>query len=62
MEGLLENKALAYSILFSGGSILALTVGLLPEMSTKFELIDLPPEVSETRRIDFCFLLRSSLF
>lgn len=45
MESLLENKALAYSLLFSSTSILALASGLAPELTEKFELVVLPTEV-----------------
>lgn len=46
MESLKQNKALLYSILGSGGVVLALTLGLVPELSAQFEIIDFPPDVS----------------
>ncbi|KYB27482.1 endoplasmic reticulum transmembrane helix translocase [Tribolium castaneum] len=44
MESLRQNKALLYSILGSGGTVLALTLGIVPELSTQFEIIDFPPD------------------
>lgn len=45
----MQNKALLYSILASGGTVLALTLGIVPDLATQFEIIDFPPDVS-------CFL------
>lgn len=45
MESLLENKALLYSLLGSGGVVLALAVGIVPEFAQQFEIVDFPPEV-----------------
>ncbi|XP_063612958.1 endoplasmic reticulum transmembrane helix translocase-like [Penaeus indicus] len=44
MESLLENKALLYSLLGSGGVVLALAVGIVPEFAQQFEIVDFPPE------------------
>uniref|UniRef100_A0A915JAJ1 Uncharacterized protein n=1 Tax=Romanomermis culicivorax TaxID=13658 RepID=A0A915JAJ1_ROMCU len=44
MESLLENKALLMSVLFSLGSILMLSSGMAPELSAKFELVDISNE------------------
>ncbi|KAJ8952494.1 hypothetical protein NQ318_003290 [Aromia moschata] len=44
MESLKQNKALLYSILGSGGVVLALTLGIIPELSAQFEIIDFPPD------------------
>ncbi|XP_074026717.1 endoplasmic reticulum transmembrane helix translocase [Leptinotarsa decemlineata] len=44
MESLRQNKALLYSILGSGGVVLALTLGIVPELSAQFEIIDFPPD------------------
>lgn len=46
MESLRQNKALLNSILISGGVVVALTLGVLPELSAQFEIIDFPPDVS----------------
>lgn len=46
MESLRNNKALLYSILGAGGTVLALTLGIIPELSAQFELIEFPPDVS----------------
>lgn len=46
MESLVQNKPLMYSILVSGGTVLALTLGIVPELATQFEIIDFPPDVS----------------
>lgn len=51
MESLKENKALLYSILGSGGVVLALALGLVPELSDQFEIIDFPPDVSKYIKI-----------
>lgn len=46
MESLRQNKALLYSILASGGVVLALTLGVVPELSAQIEIIDFPTDVS----------------
>lgn len=46
MESLRQNKALMYSIVGSGGTVLALALGLVPELATQFEIIDFPSDVS----------------
>lgn len=46
MESLRQNKALLNSILISGGVVVLLTLGILPELSAQFEIIDFPPDVS----------------
>lgn len=46
MESLRQNKALMYSIVGSGGTVLALALGLVPELAAQFEIIDFPPDVS----------------
>ena len=45
MESLTENKALLYSILGSGGGILALALGIIPQMAYEFEIVNIPTEV-----------------
>ena len=45
MESLLENKALLYSILLSGGWVLLLASGLNPELAQQFELVEFPVQV-----------------
>ncbi|KAL3871745.1 hypothetical protein ACJMK2_039723 [Sinanodonta woodiana] len=42
MESLRSNKPLLYSLLISGGTVVCLASGLLPEFSEKFEIIELP--------------------
>ncbi|XP_054281923.1 endoplasmic reticulum transmembrane helix translocase [Macrosteles quadrilineatus] len=54
MESLSENKALLYSILVSAGSILALALGIVPDIANQFEIVDFPP--------DFRLILVSVLF
>jgi cation-transporting ATPase 13A1 len=44
MESLKQNKALLYSVLGSGGTVLALTLGIVPELAAQFEIIDFPPD------------------
>jgi cation-transporting ATPase 13A1 len=46
MESLTENKALLYSIVGSAGAILALAMGIFPDMAYQFEIVDFPAEVS----------------
>ena len=53
MESLTENKPLLYSLFFSGASIVALASVMLPELSEKFELIELPTEVSTVDSLKF---------
>lgn len=36
-----------YSLLFSGSAVFVLTSGISPELTTKFELVELPFEVSD---------------
>ena len=51
MESLLENKALLYSILLSGGWVLLLASGLNPELAQQFELVEFPVQV---RTLESC--------
>uniref|UniRef100_A0A1I8ELJ2 Cation-transporting ATPase n=3 Tax=Wuchereria bancrofti TaxID=6293 RepID=A0A1I8ELJ2_WUCBA len=44
MESLLENKPMLYSLLFSGSAVFALASGISPELTEKFELVELPVE------------------
>ncbi|CAG5056592.1 unnamed protein product [Parnassius apollo] len=44
MEGLRENKPLLYSIMLSGGAVLALAAGLIPDLSNMFEIVYFPPD------------------
>ncbi|CAH1284675.1 unnamed protein product [Diabrotica balteata] len=44
MENLIENKPLLYSVLGTGSVVLLLTLGLVPELSASFEIIDFPPD------------------
>lgn len=46
MESLTENKALMYSILGSAGAVLALAMGVVPDVAYQFEIVDFPPDVS----------------
>ncbi|CAG4968673.1 unnamed protein product [Colias eurytheme] len=44
MEGLRDNKPLLYSILISGGAVLALAAGIFPDLSNMFEIVYFPPD------------------
>nr|CAD7457856.1 unnamed protein product [Timema tahoe] len=44
MESLTENKALLYSIVGSAGAILALALGVFPDMAYQFEIVDFPSD------------------
>ncbi|KAF2904876.1 hypothetical protein ILUMI_01293 [Ignelater luminosus] len=44
MESLRQNRALLYSIIGSGSVVLALTLGIVPELSAQFELIIFPDD------------------
>lgn len=46
MESLRENRPLLFSILGSSGVVLAITLGIVPELSAQFEIIDFPSDVS----------------
>lgn len=46
MESLLENKPMLYSLLFSGCAVFTLASGVSPELSERFELVELPFAVS----------------
>lgn len=48
MESLLENKALLYSLLASGGFILCMITGSVPEINQQFEIVSFPPKFRET--------------
>ena len=45
MESLGSNKPLLYSLCISGGTIVALASGLVPEATEYFEMVALPDEV-----------------
>lgn len=44
MEGLRDNKPLLYSIMISGGAVLALAAGIFPDLSNMFEIVYFPPD------------------
>ena len=44
MESLKENRALLYSLVGTGGFILALALGLMPEVNQEFAIVDFDPE------------------
>lgn len=44
MKSLSENKPLLYSILLSGGAVMLLAVGAVPELSSQFEIVDFPTD------------------
>ncbi|RVE53320.1 hypothetical protein evm_002153 [Chilo suppressalis] len=44
MEGLRDNKPLLYSIVASGGAVLALAAGIFPDLSNMFEIVYFPPD------------------
>lgn len=46
MESLTQNKPLLYSMVLSGGTVLALALGIVPELAAQFEIIAFPPDVS----------------
>ncbi|XP_027037103.1 manganese-transporting ATPase 13A1-like [Pocillopora damicornis] len=48
MESLLENKALLYSLLASGGFIVCMITGSVPEINQQFEIVSFPPKFRET--------------
>ncbi|KHJ41707.1 P-type ATPase of unknown pump specificity [Trichuris suis] len=48
MESLMENKSLLYSLLLSGGIVVTIAAGFMPEMVTSFELVPLPAEFRRT--------------
>uniref|UniRef100_A0A0M3J9I3 Aa_trans domain-containing protein n=1 Tax=Anisakis simplex TaxID=6269 RepID=A0A0M3J9I3_ANISI len=45
MESLMENKPMLYSLLFSGCAVFTLASGVSPELTEKFELVQLPAQV-----------------
>lgn len=46
MESLTENKALLYSVMGSSAAILALALGIFPEIAYQFEIVEFPGWVS----------------
>ncbi|XP_022101040.1 manganese-transporting ATPase 13A1-like [Acanthaster planci] len=44
MASLKDNKPLLYSLLISGIAIIALTTGIIPEISQQFEIVEFPAE------------------
>lgn len=46
MESLRENKFLLYSILISSSIVAALALGLSPELTTMFEIVEFPADVN----------------
>lgn len=47
MESLRQNKALLYSIIGSSAVVLALTLGIAPDLAAQVEIIDFPHEVRQ---------------
>lgn len=45
MESLRQNKALLYSIIGSSAVVLALALGLVPDLAAQVEIINFPYEV-----------------
>ena len=45
MESLRENKAMLYSLSCTGGFIVLLALGWVPELSEQFSIVDFPDEV-----------------
>ena len=45
MESLLDNKALLYSLLASGGFVVCMITGSVPEINQQFEIVTFPPKV-----------------
>lgn len=62
MESLRQNKALLNSICISGGVVVALTLGILPELSAQFEIIDFPSDVSNSTTNYYFILTNNSYF
>lgn len=46
MESLRENKLLMYAILTSAGLVAFLALGISPELTNTFEIVDFPDDVS----------------
>lgn len=46
MESLIENKPMLYSVIGSGFGVFLLAANVMPEMNEKFQLVELPDEVS----------------
>ncbi|XP_045768267.1 endoplasmic reticulum transmembrane helix translocase [Maniola jurtina] len=44
MEGLKDNKPLLFSVLLSGGTVLALATGAVPDLTNAFEIVYFPPD------------------
>ncbi|CAP26242.2 Protein CBG06150 [Caenorhabditis briggsae] len=65
MESLFENKAMLYSIMFSGSAVFTLASGQATDLMNQFELVVLPEQVSSIFRIfinsRFLFQLRNAL-
>ena len=49
MESLRENKLLCYAILFSTTIVVCLSLGIVPDLLTTFEIIDFEPDVSRNK-------------
>ena len=45
MESLLDNKALLYSLLASGGFVVCMVTGSVPEINQQFEIVTFPVKV-----------------
>ena len=59
MESILENKYLLYSLLGTMGAIFALALGIVPKISSTFEIVDFPNDVSCFPQILTQFQLRT---
>lgn len=53
MESLRENRLLMYSILVSTGLVIMLALGLSPDLTNTFEIVDFPSDVSTTKNVNY---------
>ena len=56
MESLVDNKALLYSLLASGGFVVCMITGSVPEINQQFEIVTFPPKVSTMHVILKCYI------
>ncbi|XP_077506976.1 endoplasmic reticulum transmembrane helix translocase isoform X2 [Amblyomma americanum] len=47
MESLSENKPLLYSLLISGTSVIALVIGIAPDVAKQFEIVPFPADMQQ---------------
>lgn len=62
MESLLDNKALLYSLLASGGFVVCMVTGSVPEINHQFEIVTFPPKVIPLQSVLHAFVVTKQIY